>query len=233
MISFYYDVITKIFGYGRSIEEVYLLRSIIYFNLCRNGVVTPRKRRLQNDFLKEICTVSDKFDQNTASACVQRISEVAMGQRGRDINAMTRILGAQYLTTTQMHEKSQKAGKHKSENTYVGHLSSDANVLQVKRKQLFVLGNLMQSRVRVSDDLYPFSEVAGFSKNTLMSLEAQMKKLTAEAGNSANVSEIINHTVLLNAENDIIPFGIGFQGSLSFGFTEKYLNEAFFHQRST
>lgn len=231
VISFYYDVITKIFGYGRSIEEVYLLRSIIYFNLCRNGVVTPRKRRLQNDFLKEICTVSDKFDQNTASACVQRISEVAMGQRGRDINAMTRILGAQYLTTTQMNEQSQKAGKRKSENTYVGHLSSDANVLQVKRKQLFVLGNLMQSRVRVSDDLYPFSEVAGFSKNTLMSLEAQMKKLTAEAGNSANVSEIINHTVLLNAENDIIPFGIGFQGSLSFSFTEKYLNEAFFHPK--
>lgn len=231
VVSFYYDVITKIFGYGRSIEEVYLLRSIMYFNLCRNGVVTPRKRRLQNDFLKDICLANDKFDQNTASACVQRISEVAMGQRGRDINAMTRIIGAQYITTTQMQEQAQKNKQRKTETAYVGNLSSDADALQIKRKQLFVLGNLMQSRVRVSDDLYPFSEIAGFSKESLISLEAQMKKLTAEAGNTANVSEIINHTVLLNAENDIVPFGMGFQGSMSFSFAEKYLHEAFFHPK--
>ena len=42
--SILFQQTTKIFGIGKSVEEVFLLRSIFYYNLQRFNVIEPLKR---------------------------------------------------------------------------------------------------------------------------------------------------------------------------------------------
>lgn len=77
IIGFLYDTMAHVFNCGRSVDEVFIIRSMFYFFLLRFNVVTVSRKPLTSQFLLKSLEYSQASRGETPQAMRNRISEIA------------------------------------------------------------------------------------------------------------------------------------------------------------
>ncbi|EFO65004.1 Hypothetical protein GLP15_396 [Giardia lamblia P15] len=77
IIGFLYDTMAHVFNCGRSVDEVFLIRSMFYFFLLRFNVVTTSRKPLPSQFLLKSLEYSQGARGETPQAMKHRVSEIA------------------------------------------------------------------------------------------------------------------------------------------------------------
>ncbi|KAE8302116.1 hypothetical protein GL50803_0035341 [Giardia duodenalis] len=77
IIGFLYDTMAHVFNCGRSVDEVFLIRSMFYFFLLRFNVVTILRKPLPSQFLLKSLEYSQAARGETPQAMKNRVSEIA------------------------------------------------------------------------------------------------------------------------------------------------------------
>lgn len=246
IVSFFYDVLTKVFGIGRSLEEVLIIRSTIFFCLHRYGVVQVCRRKCSSDYIAqslEQMAASDGDAPGQSFGRIRALLAKRLVSEGYDSLSRSSTFFYLQLYQAKMAAAAKAAKAASAAKAPAGaaaevsanpgrtapssrdYVEDTAKAAADRQTKAFYLDQLTINRTLVVDDMQIYGEQAGFLPRDMQALEAQVKRLSAA---KQSLNEVISVALLSNAENDVPKAGAGLNGSLLYELSQKFLQEAVF-----
>ncbi|CAL6090678.1 Conserved_hypothetical protein [Hexamita inflata] len=215
VITILFTKLIKIFGIGKSVEEVFLIKSMFYFNLYQFKVIEPQKRQINNEFVDISYDQINNLLVDDTKRQVLLTKMLNFDHQSIGYDQMTRktaVLNATMQFYTQMAINKAK-GKAFDPSEFFKKIDFTRMISEA----------LTLNRFHVCDIHSPFCESTGFLKDDMKEIEDRAKKESV----TQKMQKIVHDIKVSQYNQPNKNVGTGSFGSLLYNFNQNFILNAF------